>query len=394
MYSRTKDAPRSANEALLGPSFSLTWVKLGFMATRARNRTDTARPGYTPPPAPLAHDFVKCNSGAWVSRAAPVVGVAIGVTSWFILGPCSGRRRYTLHAKRYTPDAQHMPAKKHNFTVTEIKAGIMVIASAAVFAGFAAAIVGYWPEPQQHVYVCYFKDTLGLNVGADVRFGGVKVGRVRAVAPDPSHAPAPVPAADAADSEKNDDETGRLVQAPIIRVEAAVDPDLPVNEKCIVYIGQTTLTAEKHLEITTGLPQTRRLAAGEEIPVGIGGGLFDQAGEIASSVESGIESMKALLGVEQAMNESPDGKLDTTLVTMLRGVDQTIKESKGLVGDARNIMGQYRGDIGTVINEIVKIETNANTLVTELNGLIAENRPDIQNAIQQVPALLARVDGL
>ena len=286
-----------------------------------------------------------------------------------------------------------MPAKKHNFTVTEIKAGIMVLASAAVFAGFAAAIVGYWPEKAQNVYVCYFKDTLGLNVGADVRFGGVKVGRVRAIAPDPSHAPVPEPVTDAAD-ETSEDQAGRLVQAPIIRVEAAVDPGLPVNEKSIVFIGQTTLTAEKHLEITTGLPQSRRLAAGDEIPVGIGGGLFDQAGEIASSIESGINSMKALLGVEQAMMEAPDGKLDTTLVTMLRGVDQTIRESKGLVGDARNIMGQYRGDIGTVINEIVKIETSANSLVTELNGLVAENRPDIQSAVQQVPVLLSRVDGL
>ena len=286
-----------------------------------------------------------------------------------------------------------MPAKKHNFTVTEIKAGIMVIASVLVFAGFAAAIVGYWPEQAQTVYVSYFKDTLGLNVGADVRFGGVKVGRVRAITPDPSHAPVPGPS-EASTEATADADAGMLVQAPIIRVEAAVSPDLQVNERCIVFIGQTTLTAEKHLEITTGLPQTRRLAAGEEIPVGIGGGIFDQAGEIAASVESGIESVKALLGVEQAMMDSKDGKLDTTLITMLRSVDQTIKESKGLVGDARNIMGQYRGDIGTVINEVVKIENSANSLVTELNGLVSENRSDIQAAVQQLPTLLLRVDGL
>ena len=299
-----------------------------------------------------------------------------------------------------------MPAKKHNFTITEIKAGIMVIVSAAVFAVFAAAVIGYWPQKAETVYVCYFKDTLGLNVGADVRFGGVKVGRIRAIYPDASHVPAASPSADApapdapaADTSAKPSgapapESSGLVQAPIIRVEAAVGPGLPVNEKSVVYIGQTTLTAEKHLEITTGLPQTRRLASGEEIPVGVSGGLFDQAGEIVASIESGIESVKALLGVDQAMLESTDGKLDTTLVTMLRGVDQTIRESKGLVGDARNIMGQYRGDIGTVINEIVKIETSANSLVTELNGLVSENRSDIQSAVQQVPTLLSRVDGL
>ncbi|NUM53717.1 MAG: MCE family protein [Candidatus Hydrogenedentes bacterium] len=286
-----------------------------------------------------------------------------------------------------------MPAKKHNFTVTEIKAGIMVIAAGLVFAGFAAAIAGYWPEKSQNVYVCFFKDTLGLNVGADVRFGGVKVGRVRSIAPDTSHTPAPSTGA-APGGQETEDEAAAMIQAPIIRVEAAVEPGIPINERSIVFIGQTTLTAEKHLEITTGLPQTRLLAAGDEIPVGIGGGLFDQIGSIAMSVESAIESVKALLGVEQAMIDSPEGKLDTTLVTMLRGVEQTVRESQGLVGDARNIMGQYRGDIGTVINEIIKIETNANALVAEINGLVAENRPDIQSAIQQVPALLSRVDGL
>lgn len=284
-----------------------------------------------------------------------------------------------------------MPAKKHNFTVTEIKAGVMVIASAAVFAAFAAAIAGYWPEQSQNVYVCYFKDTLGLNVGADVRFGGVKVGRVRTVMPDASRAPEP---ALASGEEGSEDDAPMLVQAPIIRVEAAVAPGVSVNERSVVFIGQTTLTAEKHLEITTGLPQTRLLVAGDEIPVGIGGGLFDQVGTIAASVESAIDSVKALLGVEQAMLESPEGKLDTTLVTMLRGVEQTVRESKGLVGDARNIMGQYRGDIGLAINEIIKIETNANALVTEINGLLAESRPDIQSALQQVPTLLLRLDGL
>ncbi len=284
-----------------------------------------------------------------------------------------------------------MPAKKHNFTVTEIKAGIMVLASIGVFAGFAIAIAGMWPEPESTVYVCYFRDTLGLNKGADVRFGGVKIGRVRSVTHDTSH----VESAPEVPSEPpKSDEADTMVQAAIIRVEAAVNPGVPINEESFAYIGQTTLTADKHLEITTGLPQTRRLAANEEIPVGLGGGLFDQAGDIAKSVESGIESVKALLGVEQAVLDSKTGKLDTTIVTLLRGVDQAVNESKGLVGDARNIMGQYRGDIGTVINEVIKIERNADSLVAELNGLVSENRTDIQNAVQQLPTLLGRVDAL
>ncbi|MDZ4858584.1 MAG: MlaD family protein [Candidatus Hydrogenedentes bacterium] len=287
-----------------------------------------------------------------------------------------------------------MPAKKHNFTVTEIKAGAMVIASVAVFAAFAIAIAGLWPRPDQVIYVCYFKDALGLSPGGDVRFGGVKVGRVRTVTPDPSHILEDREDGAPPDEIESKAEATVMAQAPIIRVEAAVMPGLPINQESIAFIGQATLTSEKHLEITTGLPQTRLLAAGEEIPTGLGGGIFDQVGDIAKSVESGIESVKALLGVEQAMLNSQDGTLDTTLVTLLRGIDQTVNESKGLVGDARGIMGQYRGDVGEVIKEVIKIEQSANALVTELNGLVVENRPDIQNTLQHLPTLMGRVDAL
>lgn len=300
-----------------------------------------------------------------------------------------------------------MPAKKHNFTVTEIKAGAMVIASVLVFAGFTLAVLKLWPEPAERIHYVYFKDTMGLTLGADVRFGGVKVGRVRSITADISKSleelgkngdnTGEATAQSASDNEADkaaDDGEKTMQQSPIIRVEMSVEPQIPINEASVAYIGQTTLTSEKHLEITTGLPQLRMLASGEEIPVGSSGSIFDQAGSIASSVASAIEGVKALLGVDQALAASPDGELDTTLVTLLTGVDKAVNESTGLVADARDIMGQYRGDIGTIINEVVKIETSAHHLVTELNGLVAESRPDIQNTVQQLPTLMARVDAL
>src|SRR5690606_13993769 len=102
--------------------------------------------------------------------------------------------------------------------------GVLVLAGIAVFLVFLAVIQGYRPPAEEHVFICRFNDTLGLNKGADVRFGGLKVGYVGIIEADPT---AP---------EK-------------IRVEAVVPPELRVNEKSIAYVSQTTLTAEKHLEI-------------------------------------------------------------------------------------------------------------------------------------------------
>ncbi|GMU92347.1 MAG: hypothetical protein AMXMBFR4_14050 [Candidatus Hydrogenedentota bacterium] len=311
-----------------------------------------------------------------------------------------------------------MPARKHNFTLLELKAGAMVIASGVVLVVFIAAIAGALPQPQGSTYVVYFNDTLGLNVGADVRFGGVKVGRVTRIEADRERsdsktlelkrkmdeerakaseaAKTPEPAQTDEGKSGAAAAPGPMLRGRIIRVTAAIFPDAqaPVNSESRAYIGQTTLTAEKHLEITTGLPSTGLLADGSEIEVGIGGGIFDQAGAIAASLESGIKSVQALIGVEQAMMENADGKLDTTLVTLLRSVDKAVVESKDLVGDVRAIMSSQRGNIGSVIDEVLAIEANAQLLLSELNGMISESRPQLQNALQQAPLLIQRVDAL
>jgi ABC-type transporter Mla subunit MlaD len=311
-----------------------------------------------------------------------------------------------------------MPARKHNFTLLELKAGVMVIASAVVLAVFIAAIAGALPKPRGNTYVVYFNDTLGLNVGADVRFGGVKVGRVTRIEADQERADStaleakqrideerklasetattPGPGQVGAAGTAAATAPGPMLRGRIIRVTASIFPDAlaPVNAESRAYIGQTTLTAEKHLEITTGLPSTGLLADGSEIETGIGGGIFDQAGAIAANLESGIKSVQALIGVEQAMMENADGKLDTTLVTLLRSVDNAVVESKDLVGDVRTIMSSQRSNIGSVIDEVLAIEQSAQLLLAELNGMISESRPQLQNALQQAPLVIQRIDAL
>ena len=72
-----------------------------------------------------------------------------------------------------------MPAKKSNFTATEIKAGVMVLASLLVLVAFVAAIRGCGSgREKSNRFSADFTSINGLNQGADVRFGGVKAGKV------------------------------------------------------------------------------------------------------------------------------------------------------------------------------------------------------------------------
>jgi phospholipid/cholesterol/gamma-HCH transport system substrate-binding protein len=79
-----------------------------------------------------------------------------------------------------------MPAKQHDFTATEIKAGVFVLMSLVILVGFVISIRGCAPSDESaKTFYAVFKDISGLNRGADVRFGGVRVGKVTAIQASP-----------------------------------------------------------------------------------------------------------------------------------------------------------------------------------------------------------------
>ena len=58
-----------------------------------------------------------------------------------------------------------MPARKHDFTTTEILAGLMVLAGAAVFVLFIAAVQGLRPPKPMNTFRIVFKWTRSHAVG-------------------------------------------------------------------------------------------------------------------------------------------------------------------------------------------------------------------------------------
>ncbi len=261
-----------------------------------------------------------------------------------------------------------MPAKKHNFTLAEIRAGAMVLAALAIFIVFVGAIEGYRPKGHNQTFLCYFKDTLGLNRGADVRFGGVLVGRVDSIAPD----------------EK---------RPSLIRVEIVVPPELRINKECTAYVSQTTLTADKHLEIGTGTEEAVRLPSGSEIPVREGD-LINSAGQVAGSLKDVLEDVRSLLGVENAKEKAQEGELPTTVASLFDGLDKAVREGTDLVTDTREIVGNHKEDLTVVVQRIKKIEDSTQKLMEQLNGMIGDNRENVKATMAKVPHIAERMTAL
>ncbi|MCU0234124.1 MAG: MlaD family protein [Thermoanaerobaculales bacterium] len=261
-----------------------------------------------------------------------------------------------------------MPATKTEFTATEIKAGLLVLASVAILVGFLAVIRGCRPPEQGLVrYQASFTDIIGLNLRADVRFGGVRIGRVVAIVPDPT------------------DRTRILVTAE-------VDGAIPVNRASVATIEQVSLTAEKHLEISTGEADAPLLASGERLLSHTGsGGLFelpDLAG-LTARLEVLLDSVIVLVGGTPpgvAEGESPDavdlGELMVTLQETLRDGSEAARGLSSLIAD-------NRGTVAEVVARLAALEAAAEELLTEINAAVAENRPPLNATLLNLERLTA-----
>jgi phospholipid/cholesterol/gamma-HCH transport system substrate-binding protein len=263
-----------------------------------------------------------------------------------------------------------MPPQKHDFTKTELKAGTLVLMSLAFLALFVGIVTGMRPAEPKKTYYARFSNTGGLNKGADVRFGGAKVGKVVAINIDP------------ADPAR-------------IRVELTVRKDVPVNAESEAYVTQTTFTAEKHLEISTGASAAARLADGVEITSRLGG-LLDRAADMAEDVRSVLDSVKKLLGMELTGKgvRPGEGETERELVTaeeLFSKVGGAVDEGTEFIRDARSVLGDNRKDMETILAKFQEVEDAAKSLVADLDGVVAENRPDLRAVVESSRRIMEQV---
>lgn len=296
-----------------------------------------------------------------------------------------------------------MPTRKHDFTITEIKAGLFVFVSLAILALFLAAMLGLRVEETPKTFYAHFADTGGLNQGADVRFGGVKVGRVSVIEPAP-------------DSQS------------LIRATLQVDPATPVNEESRASITQTTLTAEKHLAISTGTDEAALLENGANLESGSGGlfgaldaasggivellddvkvlvGVSDREGNPVMALGEGetiaelfvglaevLGDLKILLGVQDAEgNPTMTEEEQKTVAEIFTNLDDVIAGGGAVMDDIQGVIGENRADLREIVSKLPDIEDAAQNLLEEANALLTDNSESITGAIEELRSVLGSV---
>jgi phospholipid/cholesterol/gamma-HCH transport system substrate-binding protein len=261
-----------------------------------------------------------------------------------------------------------MPAKQHDFTATEIKAGILVLASFIILVGFLVAIRGCRPQDESaKTFYAVFTDISGLNRGADVRFGGVQVGKVTAIEPDP------------------DDRTQ-------IRVTAVVEGHAPVNHGSVATIEQVTMTTEKHLEISTGDAEGPLHESGDLLTSSGGGGLFDvpDLEGVTARLETMLDGINALIGVG-GHGEAED-PVDVDLAEVLASLKTTLDEGAETARSAGAVIDDNRAGIEEIVTRLAALEETATELMTQINGVIEENRGSIRQSFGNLEELTGELN--
>jgi phospholipid/cholesterol/gamma-HCH transport system substrate-binding protein len=263
-----------------------------------------------------------------------------------------------------------MAEKKHNFTHFEILSGLMVVLSAAALAGFIALISGMRPEQEAVTYYASFTNIIGLNSGADIRFGGIIAGEVVAIEPNP------------------EDQTQ-------IRVEAAVYPHIPVNAKSVATIAQNTLTSDKHLEISTGEKDARRLKPWENMEAVTKSGAFvdiPDLGGVIGQVEELLGDLRSFVGVPAAERLAEEGVEEfVSLNRIAKNVSVALEEGKGLITNVNSVLDERKPDIEAILGGVADIEKSALDLVDGLKGVLEENREPLNNTLGGVENIVKDV---
>ncbi len=298
-----------------------------------------------------------------------------------------------------------MPNTSSSFTSTEIKAGIFVILGVAVVVAMIAAILKYRPEGDGKIYFVYSRDTLGLDRSADVRFGGLISGTVVDVSPDP-------------------EDQSR------IRATIQVFSSTPVNAGSTAFVSQTTLTSEKHLEITTGTKDAPLLEPGSEIPSSEGGLFGDLAGlvetlktmlkdvtvllgvsdgqgnpvfvgqdgqtiaELFSTMEGLLEDFRVLVGVVDAQGNALEVEGRRTFSELLVSLDSTVVEGGEVLVRIDELLEENAQEINDVLTTAKDVGDSAKKVVDNLDSILTDNRDNIDGTIQGARDAIDSLDQL
>ncbi len=215
---------------------------------------------------------------------------------------------------------------------TQAKVGAFVLGCFSILAFTLIYLINAQFSGHTVPYRTYLRYAGGLEPGAQVLFGGINVGQIRAVRPwssDPTK----------------------------IEILLDVKQHTPLNEKSVAKLGLVSVMSGAALSITTGSNDAKRLLPGSTIP-----------SQEAASLDEITNKMAVVA-------DNANG-----LITEVRG------ELQGISGDARSLLA----NLNTVTGKPNQQRLRA--VLDNVNAMLATERPKIDRLTDQLNALSEHAD--
>jgi phospholipid/cholesterol/gamma-HCH transport system substrate-binding protein len=224
---------------------------------------------------------------------------------------------------------------------TEAKVGAFVLVCMAILLATVYRVSSAQIKGARVSYRTYLRYAGGLEEGADVLFGGIKVGTVTAVHPY-AHDPT--------------------------RIEILMDVRLgtPLNAKSVAKLGSVTVITSPVISISMGSNDAPRLEAGAEIPA-----------EETISLDDTERKIVALADSARTL------------------LDSVQTDVNGITGDARKLIANLNDVTGDANRQhIAEILTNADAMITRISPKIDQISDDALKLTTEANGLMADAHGV
>jgi phospholipid/cholesterol/gamma-HCH transport system substrate-binding protein len=223
-------------------------------------------------------------------------------------------------------------------------------------------------------YARFAGSVAGLNVGSNVLFGGIPIGRVMQVRVDPQ-------------------------DSSLARVDISVSANAPIRKDSQATLAMQGITGSVLVEISRGSEASPKLKPGEEIQTGYSplerlltnapemlskaNLLLDRASDFLSPQNAGkvrhiLDNLDELT-VKLAANT---GRFDTMLndgSAAVKQITATGVEIQQLVAELRGRTGKLVGDADVTVQQIHLLANSFTKTADNLNKLVEDNRQPIRD---------------
>jgi ABC-type transporter Mla subunit MlaD len=249
---------------------------------------------------------------------------------------------------------------------TEAKVGAFVLGWLSILAFTIVYLVSAQFSRDTVSYRTYLRYAGGLEPGASVLFGGINVGKVKALQPwasDPTR----------------------------IEILLDVKKNTPLNEKSVAKLGLVSVMSGAALSITTGSNDAGRLSPGSSIPSQEVASLDEIEGKMAG-VADNANGLITQVGGELA-SITGDAR---TLLANLNAVTGKPNQQKiqAALDNVNGMLATEQPKIDRLTDQLNTLSQHADATIQNVNGTITDAREPIRNDLAELQTTLQQAKGL